>query len=251
MDNLMELKTLDEKRISKMAYWLMRDLNKAVYQYGMIQPRDRVAVAVSGGKDSLSLLKLLDIRRSSAPEDYQIMAIHISGDTNGPFDPAYSPLTEWLEASGIEYEIAPLELSPKDTLPLNCHRCTWNRKRQIFEIAKKHGCNAVALGHHADDLAQTTLMNLLFHGRQETITPVSDYFDGKFRLIRPLCFIPEKKLNSFARANQFPIQEQRCPQEAESQRTLVKNFLNQLDRDFPNVRLNLIKAGLNDQPNQK
>ena len=247
----MEINTLDEKRIAKMAHWLLRDFNKAVYQYAMIQDGDRIAVGVSGGKDSLSLLKLLHIRTRTAPEKYQIIAIHISADTNGPAVP-YPPLVEWLEASEIEFHLAPLEITGQDTLPLNCHRCTWNRKRQIFKIAEELDCNVVALGHHADDLAQTTLMNLLFHGRTETIQPVSQYFGSKFRLIRPMCLIPEKKLASFARANQFPINDQRCPQEADSQRMLAKDFLNQVNREFPNVRRNLINAGLNNnnQPDQ-
>ncbi len=247
----METSPLDEKKISKMAHWLLKDVNKAVYQYAMIEEGDRIAVGVSGGKDSLSLLKLLDIRIRSAPEKYSIFAVHISGNTNGPVEPAYPPLVDWLESSGIEYHLAPLELSDRDTLPLNCHRCTWNRKRQIFQIAEQLGCNVIALGHHADDLAETTLMNLLFHGRTQTISPVSDYFEGKFRLIRPLCFIPEKKLASFARLNQFPTNPQRCPQEADSQRTLARDFLDQINREYPNVRLNLINAGLENQPDQK
>jgi len=246
----MGISTADEKRISKMAYWLLKNVNRAVYQYAMIQDGDRIAVGVSGGKDSLSLLELLDIRTRTVPEDYQIVAIHISGDTNGPVEPAFPPLVEWLESSGIDYHLAPLEITEQDTPPLSCHRCTWNRKRQIFQIAEELGCNVVALGHHADDLAQTTLMNLLFHGRSETILPISQYFDNKFKLIRPLCFIPEKKLSSFANANQFPINDQRCPQEPESQRSLAKNFLNQVNREFPNVRLNLINAGLNNQLDQ-
>lgn len=233
-----------------MAYWLLREFNNAVYQYAMIQEGDRIAVGVSGGKDSLSLLKLLDFRARLAPEKYQIIAIHISGDTNGPVDPAYPPLVEWLESSGVEFHIAPLQISDREPLPISCHRCAWNRKRQIFQIAEQLSCNVVAFGHHADDLAQTTLMNLLFHGRAQTIQPVSHYFDGKFRLIRPMCFIPEKKLASFARLNQFPINPQRCPREADSQRTLAREFLTQVNREFPHVRLNLINAGLDNQPDQ-
>lgn len=243
----MKLQPPDQKRIYKMAHWLIRDINKAIYQYDMIQNGERIAVGVSGGKDSLSLLKLLDIRIRSAPEKYELLAIHISGDTDGAITPPFPPLVNWLEASGIEFKSAPLEITPSDTLPLTCQRCTRNRKRQIFQLAEKHGCNVIAFGHHADDLAQTTLMNLLFHARVETIPPASEYFEGKFRLIRPLYLIPEKKLSSFARANQFPINSHRCPREDLTQRQIAKDFLNGLEKDYPNIRLNLINAGLQNQ----
>ncbi|MBN2044312.1 MAG: hypothetical protein JW757_04755 [Anaerolineales bacterium] len=247
----MEFHPPDEKRIAKMAYWLLRDINKAVYHYKMIQPGDKIAVGFSGGKDSFSLLKLLDMRRRTVPENYEILAVHISGDTNGPVNPAYPSMIDWLKTSGISYQTAPLEITYADTLPLTCQRCTRNRKRQIFQIAEKHGCNVIAFGHHADDLAQTTLMNLLFHGRFETMLPSSEYFGGKFRLIRPLCYTPEKKLKSFAKANQFPLTPNRCPQETGSQRQIAKDFLSSLEKDFPNVRLNLINAGLKNQFNKE
>ena len=156
---------------TRLAYWLLKNVNRAIRDYAMLADGDRVAVAVSGGKDSLSLLRLLDVRRQTAPERYDLAAIHVIGDARGPEILAHRPLLDWLSASGFEHEIVSLQLPDGETLPLNCQRCTWNRRRTLFEAAQRLGCNVVAFGHHADDLAQTTLMNLLASGKVETMAP--------------------------------------------------------------------------------
>ncbi len=214
----------------------------------MIRPGDRVAVALSGGKDSLSLLRLLDWRRKHLQEDYELIAIHVQGDTRGPDTPAYPPLADWVNVNGYHYEILPPDLPAGEPLPLNCQRCSRNRRRVLFQAAERHGCNVVAYGHHADDLAQTTLLNLLFHGRVETMPPVRDYFDGRFRLIRPLYRVPEKELRRFARACGFPPPPQQCPRGQCSQRELARDLLRQVPGRFRNVRANLVRAGLQDRP---
>lgn len=227
----------------RMAYWLLKPFNQAVREFGMLADGDRVAVALSGGKDSLSLLRLLDLRRRSAPERYELTVIHVLGDGSEPLQP-HPPLADWLEANGYACRFEPFTLSPDETLPMGCQRCTWNRRKILFEAARRLGCNVVAFGHHADDLAQTTLLNLLYHGAAETMAPRRDFFDGQIRAVRPLCYIPEADLRRFARASGFPPPPPACPQADTSRRRLAADLLRQAQRAAPAARTNLLRAGL-------
>ncbi len=228
----------------RLAYWLLKDVNRAIRDYQMIADGDRVAVAVSGGKDSLSLLRLLDQRRKTAPEHYELAAIHVVGDARGAELPQHAPLVEWVAQSGIPYAVEPLRLPEGEPLPLNCQRCTWNRRRTLFEAARRMGCNVVAFGHHADDLAQTTLLNLLIHGKVETMAPRRDYFDGALRLIRPLCYLTEGEVRRFARACAFPPPPPDCPHSDHSRRKMAKDLLAQAEKISKGARTNLLRAGL-------
>jgi len=233
--------TADARRL---AYWLLKDVNRAIREYEMIKDGDRVAVAVSGGKDSLSLLRLLDQRRESCEEGYERVAIHVVGDARGSGAPLHPALVEWLAASGYNYVIEPLTLPEGEQVPLDCHRCTWNRRRTLFESAKRLSCNVVAYGHHAGDLAQTTLLNLLFHGKVETMAPRREYFGGELRLVRPLCFTAEKDIRRFARANDFPIPPPECPRSSTSQRELARRLMRMAEQGSRSVPTNLLRAGL-------
>jgi tRNA 2-thiocytidine biosynthesis protein TtcA len=227
----------------RLAYWLLKPLNQAVREFGMLADGDRVAVALSGGKDSLSLLRLLDWRRRSAPERYELTAIHVLGDGSGPLRP-HLPLVDWLEANGYACLFEPFALAEDECLPLGCQRCTWNRRKILFETARRLGCNVVAFGHHADDLAQTTLLNLIYNGAAETVAPRRDFFDGQIRAIRPLCYIPEADLRHFARACDFPPAPPACPQAETSRRRLAAELLRQALRASPAARTNLLRAGI-------
>lgn len=233
-----------QAKAEKTAYWLLKDLNKAIYQFKMIEDGDRIAVAVSGDKDSLTLLKLLDLRRASSKENYEIVAVHVSGDGNGPACQIHAPLIEWFQSNGYAYAAEEFNIPENEKIPLNCHRCSWNRRKQIFEMARRENCNVVAYGHHADDLAQTTLMNLIFHGKAETMPPVSDYFGGIFRMIRPMAYLTEADIKRFAKLADFPEPPPNCPLSQDSQRQVAQQFINKAQKQFPDVRKNLLRAGL-------
>lgn len=210
----------------------------------MIRDGDRVAVAVSGGKDSLTLLRLLDSRRANALERYEIAVVHVTGDSRGPAEAFHAPLRDWLDANGYEYRAVPMHLQPGEPVPLKCQRCTRYRRRTLFETAASLGCNVVAFGHHADDLAQTTLLNLLYQSRVETMAPQREYFNGVLRTVRPLCFVSEKEIARFARLNDFPPPPPDCPQAEQSRRKLIRSLIRQAEAGCPSVRANLLKAGL-------
>lgn len=230
---------------TRLAYWLLKDINKAIRDFEMIQDGDRIGVAVSGGKDSLSLLRLLDWRQKSVPQKYELAAVHIIGDARGPECPSHPPLIEWLEKSGYQFAIKPIIIPDDEVLPMNCQRCTWNRRHTLFQVFRELGCNVVAVGHHADDLAQTTLLNLLFGGRVETMSPRRDYFNGELRLIRPLCYTREKAIRRFARANpDFPPPPPECPISDDSRRQHAEKLIRGAEGWAKSARTNLLRAGL-------
>ena len=229
----------------RLAYWLLKDINKAIRDFEMIQDGDRIGVAVSGGKDSLSLLRLLDWRRKSVPQKYELVALHIIGDARGSEFPSHPPLVAWLENSGFSFAIEPVIIPKNESLPMNCQRCTHNRRRTLFQVFQQLGCNVVAFGHHADDLAQTTLLNLLFGGRLETMTPRRDYFGGQLRLIRPLSYTREKDIRRFFRANpDFPSHPPECPLSDDTRRQRAEELIQQAEGWAKNTRTNLLRAGL-------
>jgi tRNA 2-thiocytidine biosynthesis protein TtcA len=210
----------------------------------MLAAGDRVAVAVSGGKDSLSLLRLLQIHNLSCEKRYSLAAIHVRGDATGVTRP-HEPLDAWLAAQGVPYRIVEPEASHEADLPLTCQRCTWLRRKALFTAAEALGCNVIAYAHHADDAAQTTLLNLLYGGDVRTLRPAASYFGGKYRLIRPLFYVPESELARFARACCFPLPPPACPRSRDSRRRLVADMLKLLGRDYlKQARPNLIRAGL-------
>ncbi len=228
----------------RLAYWLLKDLNKAIRDFDMIQDGDHIAVAVSGGKDSLTLLDLLAYRQKSVPEKYSLSAIHILGDSNGPGKKPYRPLVDWFDSRGFKYTICPMFIKDNETLPMKCRRCTWNRRRTLFEVAQKLGANKVALGHTADDLAQTTLLNLVTSGRVETMAPTRAYFGGQFILIRPLCYLSEKAILRYSRASQHPAPPPPCALANHTRRRQVEDLIRQAESWCPDIRGNLLRAGL-------
>jgi tRNA 2-thiocytidine biosynthesis protein TtcA len=235
---------MDKSDQDRRAYWLLKDLNKAIRDFNMIQDHDRIAVAVSGGKDSLSLLRLLDVRRASSREKYSLFAIHIIGDARGPHKLEDKNLMDWLAAKGYEYAIEPMIIADDETLPMTCQRCTWNRRRTIFKIAHKNGCNKIAFGHHADDLAQTTLLNLIYSGKIETMAPKVAYFNEAFHIIRPMCYLSEKAIRRFARTLGLPPSPMDCPQREHSHRQRVVEMIYEAEKWCKNIRTNLLRAGL-------
>ncbi len=219
-------------------------MGKAMRDFDMVADGDRVAVAVSGGKDSLALLELLDRHRRLTPVRYEVAAIHVRGDATG-VTAAHEPLEAWLAGRGLPYRVVEPELAEDDVAPLDCQRCTWLRRKALFTAADALGCNVLAYAHHADDVAQTTLLNILYVGGVGSLAPVADYFGGRFRLIRPLVYLPERELAAFARACGFPPPPPLCPRGAESRRATVKEMLRLHGPDYVRqARGNLMRLGL-------
>ncbi len=228
----------------RLAFFLLKNVNRAIRDFEMIRPGDRIAVAVSGGKDSLSLLHLLAVRRRIMPEPYEIVALHVRGDATG-ITARHEPLEAWLAQAGITYRVVVPEIAPDEALPMGCQRCAWLRRKALFTAADAAGCGVLAYAHHADDAAQTALMNLLYGGSAWTLRPSGSYFGGRFRLIRPLFYVPETELARLSAVAAFPPPPPLCPQAGSSRRRLAREMLRLMGADYlKQGRTNLIRAGL-------
>jgi tRNA 2-thiocytidine biosynthesis protein TtcA len=220
---------------------LLKKVNKAVHEYDLIGDGDRIVVAVSGGSDSLSLLQLLQMRQRSVPEKVDLMAVHVYDEADAD-ERFHRDLEAWFRASGVEYVFEPLEVPADEPRPLSCFRCAWQRRKALFLTADRLNCNKVAFGHHADDVAETALLNLFYSGRLESMEPRVEFFGGKMTVIRPLVYVPKEELTRLAQVSGFPPPPPRCANSLTSRRARMQVLLQELERDHPGARSNLLRA---------
>jgi tRNA 2-thiocytidine biosynthesis protein TtcA len=233
------------------SFFLTKKVDKAIRDHNMIEQGDRVLVGVSGGKDSMALLRLLAYRQRFAPAKYELVAAHVRGDARGSEIETPQSFLEWLEGEKVAFVVRDIILPEGEPLPMDCERCGRNRRRTLFEIADACGCNKVALGHHIEDFAHTALMNLFGHGRLETMAYRRDYFEGRFYLIRPLAYVREHELVRFAKACAFPIIQSDCPMAATSRRRTAMELVRRVSKEFRSANVNIVKAaraGEDDKP---
>jgi tRNA 2-thiocytidine biosynthesis protein TtcA len=232
------LATVPERPLSKK---LLKKVNKAVHEYDLLGDGDRIVVAVSGGGDSLSLLRLLQMRQRSVAEKIDLVAVHIYDNTRAD-ERLHKDLEAWFQASGVEYAFEPLEVPADEPRPFSCFRCAWHRRKALFLTADRLNCNKVAFGHHADDLAETALLNLFYSGRLESMEPGVEFFGGKITVIRPLVYVPKEELARFAQISGFPPPPPRCPNSLTSRRARMQAILQELENDHRGARSNLLRA---------
>lgn len=214
----------------------------------MIEEGDRILVGVSGGKDSMSLLRILIHWLKYSPTKYSLVAAHVRGDARGAAYEIPDSLMRWLEEQGVPFEIRDIVLPEGEELPMACERCARNRRRTLFEMAQSHGCNKLALAHHLEDFAHTALMNLFSSGRLETMAFRRVYFGGLFTLIRPLAYIRESELVRFAKTCEFPIMAADCPMGPLSDRESARELMHSVSKEFRSAAINIVRAASADKP---
>ena len=224
---------------------LMSYMRSAMERYQMIEDGDRIAVGVSGGKDSLALLVALCQMRTFYPANYEIVAITLDPQfQNQPTD--YSQIQELCDRLGVEYIIRCTELYHvifevrEETNP--CSLCARMRRGSLHDAAKAAGCNKIALGHHMDDAAETFYMNLWNGGRAECFSPKSYLSRKDLWMIRPMIFAREKDVTHAANALQLPIVKSTCPIDGHTHRAAIRQKIQQLEQEYGPVTEKTVNA---------
>lgn len=218
---------------------------RAVHHYGLVRDRDRVAVGLSGGKDSLSLLWLLADRRRRVPISFSLLALWVDYGLD-------DLLGEALERTcrELEVELIRIEADWKPQEEGSCYSCARKRRRRLLEAADKAEAGVVALGHNLDDLIETHFLSLIHNARSEALLPGSLLMGDRFKIIRPLLLVPAAKLVRFAQVKNLPVRDNPCPHAESSARAQVRRALSDLLSLHPRARQNILRGLTRWDPNR-
>jgi len=221
---------------------LLRKVGEAIAKFRMIRDGDRVAVALSGGKDSLTLLEALLLLQKRAPINFSVCAFTIE---QGKFLAPFLPLGEYLKGRGIDwtyFEDSPSFQLLEDEPQHGCDKCSRYRRRAVYEVVKTLGANVIAFGHTADDFCEAFLRNAMYTGRCQSLPPVT--YSGKkdFRLIRPLVFVSEEITTQFAASMGCPVIACGCSERTGTVRKSIRSMFKEIEQEHPYMQETLLTA---------
>ncbi len=233
--------------MSKLHLHLRKRLEETVLHHAMLSPGDRVLVGVSGGADSLTLLKLMAGPLLFVPQPELVLAVYVDMGFEGASGASADKLETYFKGQGCEYlikrtDIGPLAHSGFNRKASPCFLCSRLRRKELFELARGRRCNKVALAHNKDDMIETLLLNIFFGREISTMLPYQSFFNGDFHLMRPLAYIEDALLKRFAREECLPVIENPCPTAGTTKRQYVKDLIKRLDKDHRGVKENIFKA---------
>lgn len=220
-------------------------LRRAVDDYNMINEGDKIAVGVSGGKDSLTLLAALANLKIFYPNKFELIAITLDMGFPGA---DFSGIKEFCDKLGVEYTVIKTDIKEivfdirKEENP--CSLCAKMRRGILNDTAKSMGCNKVALGHHYEDVLETFFMSLFYEGRINCFSPVTYLSRKDIHVIRPLIYTPERNIKGVARKMELPIYKNPCPADGNTKRQEMKDFVNARtadDKRFKDIIFGAIK----------
>jgi tRNA 2-thiocytidine biosynthesis protein TtcA len=247
--------TTDANLRARRLHFLFRRVAAAQREYGLVTDGDRVLIALSGGKDSMSLCHLMAHWRDHGPERFELAALHAQVAGNPLNTASRDLIAGHLAQLRIPVHFAEMDHSefyqPEGANIHNCFRCAWKRRKEIFSLAAEDGYNKVAFGHHLDDAAETVLMNLQFHGRLDGMEPKREFFGGKVTLIRPLILAEEKEVIRLSSTLGFPFYGCLCPADHESARDAARDYIRSFGRTARAVKTNIWRASRARCENQK
>lgn len=221
---------------------LLSCTRRAVDEYGMIEEGDRIAVGLSGGKDSIALLCALINLSIFYPKHFELVGITADMSFEDIGRPAmdFSAVREFCESRGVPFRLVKTHLAKiifetrKESNP--CSLCAKMRRGILHDAAIEAGCNKIALGHHYDDAVETFMLNLFHEGRLGSFSPVTYLDRKKITLIRPLIYAPEKDIRYFLAHNDLPVVPTSCPEDGHTEREEMKQLLAQLDRKYKGLK---------------
>ena len=221
---------------------LLRKVGDAIHRFKMIRDGDRVAVALSGGKDSVTLLEALLLLAERAPVDFTVCAFTVE---QGKFLRPVEPLAEYLKQRGVAwtyYRDKPSLRLLEEQPGHGCDLCSRYRRRAVYEICSGLGANVIAFGHTADDFCEALLRNTLFTGRLSALPPVTHSRDRQFRLIRPLVFVTEEITRAWATARAVPLVPCDCSLRTGTVRRSLRGIFADLEKEYPHLKENILSA---------
>ena len=224
---------------------ILSRVRAAVSDYRMIKDGDIIAVGVSGGKDSLMLLKVLCELKRFHSEKFELVAITLDMRFNGK-DGDFSEIKKMCDEYGVEYVVKPTDLYEiifnirKEPSP--CSLCSRMRRGILHDTAKELGCNKIALGHHLDDAAETFMMNLLIESRIGCFAPVTYLSRKDITMIRPLVYVREREIEQSLERVRLPVIESACPANEHTKREDAKLLLRELSKTYGDVPERIVGA---------
>lgn len=218
-------------------------VRKAIDEYGMIDDGDKIAIGISGGKDSLTLLYALAGLRRFYPKKFEIVGITVDlGFDNLDL----SAITNLCKDLNVEYHIVKTEIADivfnqrAESNP--CSLCAKMRKGALNDAIKELGCNKVAYAHHKDDVVTTMLMSLIYEGRIHTFNPITFLDKTQITVIRPFIYMDESDVKSFVKANNVPVVKSKCPADGYTKRQYVEDLIADINKETPGVKSRMFAA---------
>lgn len=227
---------------------LLRKVGEAIHRFKMICDGDRIAVAVSGGKDSVTLLEALILLQKRAPIDFSVCAFTVE---QGKFLRPVEPVGEYIRSLGIDWTYHtdnPSLRLLKEQPDHGCDLCSRFRRRAVYQIARGMGANVIAFGHTADDFCESLLRNILYTGRLSSLPPVTYSRERDFRLIRPLVYVTEEITRGYVESKGVPIVPCGCSLRTGTVRRGIRETIAEWEIEHPHLRENILSAMGNIKP---
>jgi len=235
------MKTEEKFNEAKFFLKINRKIRQTVREHNLISENDRVLVGLSGGKDSMILLKSLANLKRSLPFSFDLLAAHVI-----PLNIGYQAntvyLQEYCKDLGLELILKEIILDTGRNNKSECFICSWHRRKALFDLTKELNCNKLAFGHHRDDAIQTFFMNMIYHGSISSLPYSLKMFEGRVRLIRPMLDLWEKDLSILAELKKLEAVEKSCPFEDKTKRKFTRELAELIEISYPKAKINIFHA---------